>query len=586
MKKLNIILISLLMTILMMTSVSALSLLSVSQVDFDSNNALYQGPAFVVAGVENGGNDIVTWTIGSELESTLDDGYSIDKTGSVSSDFKSEGWSYPLKYSRSDYAFRSLGQKSFLSGSNAEEWCRNLGGDRYVTTWNAFNYACIEEYEAGRFFSLNQGEYKYSVDYIFKVDGAGSDKLTLTDTTSTNGKMIGDRNWFQAVRQTDGVPGLSDPDIDDKIWLYYDMSNSQWRTVQPDSGSEISYNKAYDFYSNCWGGLWNYNQWDNCIDNWNVVRNSYLSSINKYQSNIDTSGISGVGTGSLAYDDGNIYRNPIVTLTINADKLGITRLFGKGEIVSVDVPPTLEVGQRYPFSITYRNVGDATMDASIGIDCNSYSVGGIDTRVTLEKGETRTDSGIISFSGNVDGCTTANRCIMTIKNTNAVGTDDIEQIPIKVCQASECSEVGASDCFGNIMRKCVNIGGVLQYSTIMTCSQSCVDSGYNAQCDDGARSVCGDGSCADDEMVGESKYCPSDCDVVLPTCGDGICDGREYTGQQYECVVGIQANGDCPNNGGGNDSSKTSLIIFGIVVGLMFLGAVFLRLKKEGYFDK
>jgi hypothetical protein len=77
----------------------------------------------------------------------------------------------------------------------------------------------------------------------------------------------------------------------------------------------------------------------------NIINYRYFSDVNVFgkldsngniiQSSVPTeiSNEYGQGVGAVTFDNGNIYRNPIVTLTINADKLGVYRSFGKADIM-------------------------------------------------------------------------------------------------------------------------------------------------------------------------------------------------------------------------------------------------------------
>lgn len=537
------------MFLLMAQSVFAFSLVSQSKVEFVTNNPRYDGEAFVVSGVHNSLGDVsdeIVWEI-DDFDQVLDSGYTMQATGDIVTSFETKGWVYPLRVTNYDIGIRLLFDSDwFLTESKAETECISLGGQDVVLGDSPFQWSCVQYYREGVFVKLEGGVYKWETQYNLQIDGQGSDSITLSDETFSAGLDIGSKNWFTAVWQGNLVSNRADPQINGDIALYYSIRTGQWRVIRSSVDlNALDGNSALDDYMSCIDAptvSYFLGNWDNtCIDRWNIKRtetlNSYYTTQNylnlndaQYQNDANV----GSGIGSIVFDDGNIYRYPFVTLTIDADRLQVRRSFGVGEIVSVDYPANMEVGQEYPITITTRNVGESDMQADLNLQCSSYLISGITTRYSLSAGQTKTDSGTIIFTGSVAGCNENIPCQLSIKNTQVVETDDTYSFTPKVCEASECQTEGAQDCFGNIINECVLINGVLKYRTLKTCSNQCVDEGYYATCDDNERAVCGDGICEATERSGERDYCPSDCQEVEPICGDGVCDTREKMGQFYQ----------------------------------------------------
>jgi len=593
----NKIFIGLFMMLMMVSSVSALSILNAGQVNFQSNNAFYSGPAFVVSGVENGGQDEVTWTI-AELKNQLGDGYSYTGTGSVKGDFTNQYWQYPIQTLSPIYSARQIGVEWFLLPSSAATWCSDLGGDFVGKLPFSVNFGCVEFYESGKFYTLNSGTYKYNLDYSLTIDGKGTDKISLSETTPKGGNLIGSKNYFVAVVQTHGVSKRSDPTIPTEMSLVYSLKDSRWtmlNKITSTTASQVGFSVLSQSYSDCWNTVSVSNQIEKCNADWDAKVAAFMSANALGGSSFDRTKISfnQLSTvsfsGNVTYNDGNIYREPIVTLTLNADAIGVKRTYGIGDIVSVTAPSQMIIGQSSPLSITLKNVGDAQLDGVLNYQCSAYSISGITQSQVLAPGASKTLTGSITYTGSATGCQAGSKCILTYGNRNAVTFDDKYEFTPQVCQPNECNTEGKTECIGNVVRKCERVNTILKYNTISTCPDGCEYLNSNAVCKD-VKPVCGNYICELGESEGEENYCPTDCKPYIPVCGDLTCDSREQARQEYECLEGVSYSyrtnekGDCPV--GPPDDPEWGWIIFGSITGLGLIGAIAYRLKKEGYFKK
>ncbi len=559
------ILLFLLILIMCISPVNAISILSVSEVNFESNNDWYSGPAFVCAGVENGGQDEITWEL-HELDETLPEGYSVEKSGSITSEFNSNGWDYPMKISNLAFGLKKIGDSTFhWTDESANEWCEGIGGWRAVDDgWTSFYYVCMAFYQRGYEFELSPGTYDYSVDYTMNIEGEGSDSLTITEATSVNGMMIGSKNWFQIVRQTDGTTSSSDPDVDDKISFLYDVEDGEYMTTEPDANYwKVSGDTIASEFSECMGWFQSGYDWQCCLDELDDSYEDWKYGIWKYfdEDKLGEPVVNmGLGTGSIHYDDGNIYRNPIVTLTINADKLGVYREFGTAEFSKVTYPSNLLVGEEGILAIEVKNVADGDMEAYIGFDCPKYEISGINQRFDLDSGDTRSDSGTIRYLGSVEGCSENDSCRLTIQNANLPTIDDEYIFTPKVCQLSNCDadEVGMRTCVGDTVKECTEINGAYQLETVVNCPEGCV--------------------------VEDSKVF---CEGTLSTCSKGV--------SPFLCEIGEDdplSDNYCPEDckkGEAMEDSDLETILMWVLggLGVLILGfALYVRLKKEGYFKK
>ena len=199
----NKIIILLMVLLISISSVSAFEVLSSSNIEFDSNNDLYKGPAFVVLGVENGGQDSITWTM-NNFADEMDDDYIITKSGTITSTFDSHGWMYSTELEGYSYKAKKIGTKFFLPWDDSGAWCVGEGGDFTVPSGSYSSDDCIEILPKVAYYSLNQGKYEYDVEYELNIFGKGIEKLKLTETSSTASNLIGHKNWFQVTITTHG----------------------------------------------------------------------------------------------------------------------------------------------------------------------------------------------------------------------------------------------------------------------------------------------------------------------------------------------------------------------------------------------
>lgn len=495
----NKIIVSLLFVLLMSFSLaSAISVISVSQIDFKSNDPNFNGPVFVVTSIENKGQDEIQWSM-QNFESQLPNDYEMQRTGSIVSDFKNYYWQHAIKITAVDVGAKIVGTKDILFRSNAISWCEGLNGNYIVkklgtgVRWDCVKYE-IEGYVA----QFEQGQWMYQLDYIVNINGVGSDVVTLTQSSTSNSKLISPKNYFNAVVQTMGTTFKADPIIDAKIRPYYKFGSGEW-IILANSFPPGAFNNPenFGFYMNgrFFGGVDKcFDYYDGvytdtaqrCINAYNQAKVSYLDP--HYGANIlpkplDFSGISTTTfTGSVKYNDGLIYRNPMVTLTLKADNLVVKRSFGKAQISNVQYPKDMIVGQSYSFAVDVKNIGEADMDATLNMNCPSFSVS-LPQRFPIKKGETVTQKGTIIFTGVVTGCQDSQPCVLQVLNTNSGIVDDTKSFVSEICRPSECNNVGTSTCIGDDIMQCVDLKGSYVFQKIQTCKPGeCIVEGTNAKC--------------------------------------------------------------------------------------------------------
>jgi len=509
--------------ILSLSMVSAISVISSSQITFDTNDDRFNGPAFVVTSIENDGQDEIDWSM-ANFKNTVDDEYEVVRSGSIKSDFYDYYWLYPIKITGVDVGAKLVGTKDYLWRSNAEAWCESLNGDYIVKKFNIARWDCVRYETQGYISQFEQGEWNYNLDYIVNIDGVENKKITLTQTASSKSTLIDEDNYFTAYIETMGTTYREDPVAGAKLRGYYRFGSGEWTVLAssfPPSAFNNPTNFPFSIDGNSFFGIEDcfehYNSIisepaQRCIDGLNNAKDNYLNvhyGENILSKPLDFSGVSTTSfTGSVKYDDDTIYRNPMVTLTIRADDLVVKRTFGKGEIVDVSYPKDMIIGQTYTTAFTFKNVGDADMDATINLNCPSFSLV-MDQRFPIKKGETVTKEGQLTFTSQVTGCEDSQPCVITIMNSNTGIVDDTESFKSEICRPNDCNNVGSSTCDGDDVMQCVDLKGSYVLQKVEECKPGeCIITGNYAECETPVDSDYK--TCPNGVRVLKTEECPAD----------------------------------------------------------------------------
>jgi len=556
--------------------VSAFSTLSLDKVNFLSNDPTLNHPAFQLLGVENGGSQYAVYSL-SDLSSALPDDYKLVGDGTISSELTNYEIHYPVEIVNAVYGLQDLGTKWSLT--EPDDWCFNdlngfwIAKNSGSTTWHCFGLIIY-----GYYSNILEGQHKFTDIIKVRTSNGGYDEITLTDSDKSGSTKIG--NNRKIIAQVQGaITNFADvprPDLERDA--YFTSSNNKWHLI-----NKISSNEFDNYYS--YNALVNWlteecdsnNPVDDCPAGWEQRIEYAFREVDYNKPSVESYSLR---DGELIITPTQIYKYPLFTLTIDADWVGIVKLVGKPEILSIDAPNKIIEGVANTLQAKIKN--DADVKASFIFDwsCSGpVSVQTINVQ-PFSAGETRT----ITFNvyGQTSSGCEAGSCKLIVKDYENPDSQDSERIDLKVCEANQCDIEGSQRCLQNTIQECRNENGVLVWHNIKNCLYGCeLDDGFGI-CKDESNSevpVCGDEVCVELERQSDNKYyCPADCSSPTPVCGDGICDYRERPGGEYEC---LQPKGDCP--AGTSNGTSSSIIIAGVLGGLMVAGTFVLRLKRSGY---
>jgi len=563
--KFNKIMIMALMFIFFSSIVQGATYISASQVDWVSNDPLLNEKAFLITGVENGGSQSVVFSLDkSNLGSSAEDGgYDLTGTGTIKTKTENYEIEYPITVDNfgyytlqkmcdgSDCLF--YGTKVY-SYATASEWCSEFSGvpeTNIVVTkhYGDIGYRCWQYEKVGQHAKLGTGQHKFDM-YVDVTSPNGQDQIHLTDDMTTGSVDMGNNHHTYAKIVTAGVTFVSPPTPDTEYDAVY-TQNQLYLTSKRTSSD------FYNFYG--YEGI--RKVLGDCVSLQKSQDACQYEINRKVAEGMERAYYQGDGTSSITTSsifDGRMtlsnlptmYKQPIFSLIIDAEWFGITRPVGNPEIISLTTEDNkLIEGERNYITAEIKNNGEYDASFDFSWDCNGAEVTGSSFE-QFNAGETKEIEFQVTGQTS-NGCDNAN-CVLTVTDSENPQISDIKSVNFQFCEQNQCEQEGQTRCMGNTVETCYELNGVLVWGFSAECEDICImESGY-AVCQ-GQEIVCGDGFCNKEERDKNSDlYCPY----------------PEYT--------------DCPPLP--TKPINRTVLIVGSLAGAGLLGAVGLRLKKEGYF--
>lgn len=547
--------------ILATTSVFGATIISASQVDFVSNDALLNRRAFLITGVENGGSQSVVFTLNqNNLGSTAQEqGYELTGTGTVKTSVENYQINYPtIIDGQYYYSFTLLCNgndclhdaiNGVYSLSSTSQYCSEFSGiveSKIIVTKHVgeLGWRCWKSEVVGTHAVLGTGQHTFNMN-IDVTSPKGSDRIILTHDMTNGQTDIGDNRFTYAKIVTAGVTFVSPPTPDTRYDAVY-KGNELYLTSKR---STSDFNNFYGY-----NGM--YQVLSNCIAIQKSGTECQVELNNKVAEGLARATYLGDGTSSLVKDTTTtgrmvlsslptMYKQPIFSLIIDADWFGIVRPVGQPKIISLTADAKYTEGATNYIKATIKNEVDVDSSFDFSWNCNNAQVTG--TELSVFSGLQSKDFQFQITGQTETGCT-AGSCTLTVRDSENSAKQDTKSVNFQFCEQNQCNYAGETRCLLNSVEKCTSSNGALIWQTVTNCPNGCViDSGF-ATCKqpDGYVPVCGDDVCYSSERTtGGEYYCPSDC---TPKPGTNV------------------------------------VLIVGIIAGVGILGAVGLRLKKEGYF--
>lgn len=468
-----------LIALLLVASVSALSILSASKIDFTQNAGNPVG-YWIITGVENGGNDQVVWQ-GNDNGKLSGDScdFADGTTGKCSTanpvtlvtDMSNNQVVFDLVQQQIIYSYEYRKSVFGIDYSTNVEKCFSSGADMVKHTGTTFEYECYERILVGIPFEMvGSGEDRYNLNV--KMDSGGKSESMLLSYNNKQGTTPD--GWLNIQVQTSGVSGRSRPTASRWVWQRvnlnpYTMGTTNFATYKteqsrlaqkfgcwvetercqiyfPTTTPEATFDSELVSYQTFILNNWRYDTYPTQEAGIEIKNNKFIVNIQESKPLI----------------------NPIFTLKASSTFLGVIRNIGEPEIISVDGGKTFSSGTGQIFTAKVRNKGayDGSFQASL--TCSSGFDNEQSQTFTLKTGEQRD----INFR--FDG-TTANKLTgtCTLSFCNSENKCVQKSASVTVVAPAQCAPEGAKQCGVNSILQCVNRNDVLVLESIEACSVTC-----------------------------------------------------------------------------------------------------------------
>jgi hypothetical protein len=555
----------LILVLMMVSSVSAFTIISSSRIDFDSNNPDLAKPAFVLNTIENGGSQYVQYTLPlSNLEGSLPQGYELQGVGEIRSqvtDYRVT-WGVQLAQPlKPIFELQEIGSKFYLFRSDADNWCQGIGGVLANKNYGFSNYDCFGVEIYGYLSDLNPSYTTRFTNTITVLANGQTATVQVSESVVTGqtilpGQPIKDNNNRVQVKflSLAGSPNAI-PSLHTERSAMYSTQTNTWRMIT--KISNVNYNQFYSLsgmqkqMADCvlLRGNRQLESSDYCSQqvNQNVV--STFSSMPFTGSTI--SSVEGTN-GEVVLRPAQAYTYPKMQLIIDADWVGIFRPTGNPQIRGIEKEEEYVEGTDITITSTVRNTANVPATFAYDINCPSPFIARPINLQDFKAGETRSVVHPITAETTSRDTVT---CTFTVRDYENPSVSVSTPFDLTVVSSTTCSPLGRQRCLLNDIQQCQEENGVLVWKQLASCLNSCIppdERGY-AQCS---------------ELVNQ-----------VPICGNNICQAREnIQGDVYYCPE------DCPPVKPATITDTTLVfIIIGVLATIILITAIVLRLKKEGY---
>jgi hypothetical protein len=618
-----------------------LEVLSSSPVRFISSGDSDFDVAFLINAVENGGSERIYF---SDLPTS--DGYLMKNTnGYISASPSDVHASYPYTarpFSQGEIYFMEKANegknKWHLSYNDAQKWCEELKpneayaqaakeGDLY-TGW----YWCFFPRLEGFFGDIQTPDYRWAETFsiynsitgetqrvvLTHNERAGSSEYRSREVESSNRKIL--------IRYVLSGVETTLPNVNSEYSVFFKDGGLRVTEYirQADYTGYRSKAAVHDTFSRAWLGN-DYNDLVNgrcgafnicrgndpnlMSDNIRFTINGFIRSTSINELNWRTTydyQSSTSGRINLERTDGNLPRTPQFTIKLDAEWVGVYQPVTEPKIISFEAEKGEYVEGDFTarFESVVKNNGDVDGTIQYKLTCgNDVSISATQPQ-SFRKGETKTLRH--SAFANTAGETIIEQCCLEVSDrSNPLVKDGPVCATIKFIERNQCPdgmEAGDSSCSASdeiLQCKQTSDGILILQATGVVCDYACSEDGGRAVCEakPGCQDLyargktCGDGICESFESTGKDCECLEDCSQ----CGDGYCSAIEQDvcpqdcGTPPHCSDGIRNFDETGIDCGGSDCKDCPNpdVWIWVAVGVAFLGvggAIFLRLRKEGYF--
>lgn len=457
------------MIILLSFSALAFSTISVSKIDFSSNDVDVDGPAFLISGVDNHGNDELVYS-----QQLVSSSQSSSEKVTIKTDIKNYRVEYPIRFSDVIYRLdNALGEGKYyitVPFVDRSSDCFNKGGSFIYKDKYSFTEYCYKFVNVGVRGEIENANSKY--DITVSVTGkSGTDSVT-----SVNGASVVSARE-KVFYRSEGLlnSGIQVPSLDGNYDVYYKggqqnlVDKSAWNNYRVSYDNLMNQINSKNYDSSFAGLISKINQQ---VSNFEIV---------KPYSNYNYQIKGGVSDGVVVITppETSLFEYPLFTLKVNAEWVGIIRNVGKPVIVSASqYNNCFAEGTQGRIDLKVRNDGEqSTFQAETTCDThfNTLNI----NRFSIAKGQTYSLS--IPLTGETENKLTG-QCWIKVSDINNPIQVSEKGVSVCVTNAVQCPTLGQKSCIDGNVVVCQKNNGVNVWNLDTACQNGC-DSGVCIQKD-------------------------------------------------------------------------------------------------------
>lgn len=449
--------------VLSVSSVSALTVLSLDRVDIQSNSAQISGEQWVLDVVLDQLNDKIEGYVNSEDITT--DGTYAQNDLYLDAEVTHKACTYDIQ-ANGNIIYTVYQTQMGGWPFNDESECFDSGGWIYSKESGEINGRCIYRTVKAQSAYVDFDRYEYEADLSLTINGqTESARINNFDNPDVQLGSRAHADWIGNL-----VSGDSCEDARDKGVVAAMQSSGNILTGESQLNSYVSY--YTNFYSQvtamlaCQADIF-------CSTD--QTTQTLVNTFNQYANSALAPKVFRSSQGSVAYVSGNDVRIdleraiqfPNLRLRVKADWLGIYIPVGEPDIVHIDTDDFME-GTTGQMRVTVRNTGDAQGSFSLSAVCqdNIQVVGGVNI-FNLNPGQSSIKTLSLQSIRDVTSRET-DRCTVTLEERNS-GDTDTASVTIGVLQQTFCTS-GETKCESEQAFKCSSDGQWVR------------DSGNDAEC--------------------------------------------------------------------------------------------------------
>lgn len=453
MKRSQAVAIGILAILILSTFVSAFTTLSLSRVDFSSNDPQLNKPAWLLTVVDDGNDQSAVGTFESDQIKRSSDGATAQHDITISiADSKNT----------CEYAFQSEGTPIYSVEMTRVSWafyaseCEAMPGAWYARrSW--FDGYCFTRTKTAGLTPL--GTPTNAIESTVKAQVGGETVQGVVTNTGQKSVNLGSRayaSWSGNLVSGSQCPNPLDSGVTgikrgDEFTVVNKAAYDAYRVDQSDLLSCLS---AVDGEAN----------FRSCVTAYNAKTNALLVKTNRAP--FSTAVVSG---GKASFSLPAAFQYPVITLRVDAAWLGIFIPVGEPKIVSASDVSFIE-GSQGVTKVVVKNVGSARGSFNIGVSCDAPADRtGASQVVTVNPGEAKTVE--LSITGQAGDRTAETSCEVTATDVNNPSNTDSRSFEVTIKPLALCTP-GQSRCLDKTIEVCGAEGA--SWIANQVCPNGCV----------------------------------------------------------------------------------------------------------------